>query len=239
MADRRARARALLLAAAKQRAREALAAGGSDAGPRFAPFSPSPLALVARLWELLAEGPAPLEAGDLLVDLGCGDGRWLVTGVERFGCRALGVEIDARLVDRCRMEARRRGLEDRVHVELGDVMAVDISRAKLVIVYAFAEALPGIRDHLKAQLSDHASVLSIGVGTALDFGEMETTDDTWLAVPRPRVDAREVGAHRGPQVVFVRHGGMPMRPSWPLKTIRKLLYTLQATVPASVERAAA
>lgn len=163
--DRRARVRALLLAAAKDRARDALAGEDDASAPLFAPFSPSPHALVEQIWDLLsAPGtPPPLAAGELLVDLGCGDGRWLFSGVERFGCRALGVEIDAALVARGRAEAARRGLEASVQVLQGDILSADISRARLVIVYAFAEALPGIRDHLHAQLPAAASVLSIGV----------------------------------------------------------------------------
>lgn len=162
-ADRRARARALLLAAAKKRAREALTSEKEDAAPLFAPFSPSPHAVITQIWDLLSEREPPLATGDLLVDLGCGDGRWLFSGVERFGCRALGIEIDAALVARCRAEAARRGLERCVRVEEGDILHEDISQARLVIVYAFAESLPGIRDHLSAQLKDGASVLSIGV----------------------------------------------------------------------------
>jgi len=182
--DRRARVRALLLAAAKDRARDALAGDEDASAPLFAPFSPSPHALVAQIWDLLSVPgtPPPLAAGELLVDLGCGDGRWLFSGVERFGCSALGVEIDAALVARGRAEAARRGLEASVQVLQGDILSADISHARLVIVYAFAEALPGIRDHLHAQLPVAASVLSIGVRPS-PFPSLANTSQ-WLVLTR-------------------------------------------------------
>lgn len=174
--DRRRHMRALVLAAAKARAKDALAGAHESQAPLFAPFSPSPHSLVAALWELLAAEPEPmLGPNDLLVDLGCGDGRWLLSGVERFNCSAFGIEIDPELVDRCRSQVAARGLEKQIQVQQGDVMSVDISAARLVIVYAFAESLPGIRDHLRDQLTDGASVLSIGVRCRLN----ELADGKW------------------------------------------------------------
>ncbi|TYZ65145.1 hypothetical protein PybrP1_012053 [[Pythium] brassicae (nom. inval.)] len=163
--DRRARVRALVLAAAKARAQQALTLSNASQTPLFAPFSPSPVRVIEAVWESLDARKAPLAVlarHDLLVDLGCGDARWLVAGVQRYGCEALGVEIDGALVERARCEVARCALSDRIRVEQGDVMTTDIARAKLVIVYAFAEALHGIRAHLETQLDASAAVLSIG-----------------------------------------------------------------------------
>ncbi|GMF24667.1 unnamed protein product [Phytophthora lilii] len=167
MEDRRGRLRRLLLDAARDRAGAALTLK-SDVGEKdlFAPFSPSPPALIEAVWAKLEREHGALASGDLLVDLGCGDGRWLVSGVNRFGCNALGVELDEVLVQRARGEAQKLGLQHKIQVQLGDVMLADISQAKLVIVYAFAESLAGIAERLKEQLSADASVLSIGVSTS-------------------------------------------------------------------------
>lgn len=164
--QRRARVRALVLAAAKARAQQALTLADAPQTPLFAPFSPSPARVVSAVWDFLDTRMAPtppLARDDLLVDLGCGDARWLVAGAQRYGCEALGVEIDGALVQRAREEVARCGLSDRIRVEQRDIWDADLSRARLVIVYAFAEALRGIRAHLETQLDTRAAVLSIGV----------------------------------------------------------------------------
>ncbi|EGZ09263.1 hypothetical protein PHYSODRAFT_440386, partial [Phytophthora sojae] len=145
--DRRRRLRQLVLEAARARANDALTLKSEDARQElFAPFSPSPVGVIDAVWTKLEDAQLALTSEDVLVDLGCGDGRWLVSGVKRFDCNALGVELD----------------ESLIQIQQGDVMLADISQAKLVIVYAFAESLPGIAQRLKAQLKQEANVLSVG-----------------------------------------------------------------------------
>ncbi|KAG6606582.1 FAM173 family [Phytophthora cinnamomi] len=161
--DRRRRLRQLVLEAARARANDALTLKGEDTEQElFAPFSPSPLAVIEAVWTKLEYAQLALTSEDVLVDLGCGDGRWLVSGVKRFGCKALGVELDENLVLRAREQVQQQQLQHKIQIELGDVMLADISQAKLVIVYAFAESLPGIAQRLKEQLKQDTSVLSVG-----------------------------------------------------------------------------
>ncbi|POM75436.1 membrane protein [Phytophthora palmivora] len=160
--DRR-RVRQLVLEAAKARANDALTIKSEECNKElFAPFSPSPIAVIDAVWTKIEDAQMALMADDLLVDLGCGDGRWLVSGVKKFHCNALGVELDEDLVQRAKGEVTKQGLQDKIRVELGDVMQTDVSNAKLVIVYAFAESLVGIAERLKKQLRADANVLSIG-----------------------------------------------------------------------------
>jgi hypothetical protein len=72
------------------------------------PYLPSPLVRVERACAFL-----PITATELLVDLGCGDGRTLVHTVHRTNCHALGLELDAGLVDKARTMALERGVRDR------------------------------------------------------------------------------------------------------------------------------
>lgn len=160
---RRRRVRELVLAAAKARAQQALTLGDSET-PLFAPYSPSPNRVIDAVWDFLATiKHPPIAPHELLVDLGCGDGRWLISGVQRHQCSALGIEIDEALVATAQTHVQQLGLTHRIRVQQDDIMRVDISDAKIVIVYAFAESLHGIRAHLETQLGDNASVLSIGV----------------------------------------------------------------------------
>uniref|UniRef100_H3H806 Methyltransferase domain-containing protein n=1 Tax=Phytophthora ramorum TaxID=164328 RepID=H3H806_PHYRM len=163
MATSRSRVRQLVLEAARARAHAALTLQGEQGNSElFAPFSPSPVAVIDAVWRKLEEKQVQLTPGDLLVDLGCGDGRWLVSGVQRFGCNAFGVELDENLVKRARDQVTQQNLQLQIRVDQGDVMLADISDAKLVIVYAFAESLAGIAERLQMQLKGDASVLSIG-----------------------------------------------------------------------------
>ncbi|KAG7382989.1 hypothetical protein PHYPSEUDO_004168 [Phytophthora pseudosyringae] len=162
---RRRQVRQLVLEAARARANDALTLQREDCSSKelFAPFSPSPVAVIDAVWRKIDDDAhVALTADDLLVDLGCGDARWLVSGVRRFNCNALGVELDETLVTRARQQVRELGLRHKIRVELGDVLLADISHAKLVVVYAFAESLPGIAERLKGQLKEEANVLSIG-----------------------------------------------------------------------------
>ncbi|CEG35737.1 FAM173 family [Plasmopara halstedii] len=155
--------RQLILQAARIRATDVLTPKHGECNHEiFAPFSPSPIALIDAVWNKIELSHTLLRSDDLLVDLGCGDGRWLISGVQRFHCSAFGVEIDENLVKKAKEQIQQKDLSHKIHVELGDIMQVDISQAKLVIIYAFAESLKGIAERLRQQLKTDANVLSIG-----------------------------------------------------------------------------
>ncbi|GLD97253.1 hypothetical protein PINS_up022409 [Pythium insidiosum] len=160
---RRHRVRSLLLAAAKARATQALTLSNQST-PLFAPYSPSPLSVIDAVWTFLHDAGVSLQPHELLVDLGCGDARWLISGVERWGCRALGIEIDPQLVQTARSNVERLApsVSERIQIVEADILRHSIAGAKIVIVYAFAESLSGIREYLESQLGSDAMVLSIG-----------------------------------------------------------------------------
>jgi 16S rRNA A1518/A1519 N6-dimethyltransferase RsmA/KsgA/DIM1 with predicted DNA glycosylase/AP lyase activity len=101
---------------------------------------------------------ADVGPGDVVYDLGCGDGRVLLMAVEAFGAdRAVGFEIDRRLCHRLTEKVRRRGLADRIEVVHRDLFDADLSRATVISIYLtergnnllkpklLAEATPGTR----------------------------------------------------------------------------------------------
>jgi precorrin-6B methylase 2 len=112
----------------------------AEEGARTPPFITTPDEVVERMLEL-----AGTHRGDLVVDLGSGDGRIVIAAARRFGARGLGIELDARLVERSRDEARRAQVADRVAFVHGDVLVSDISQASVVTVYL----LPGLIDRLQ------------------------------------------------------------------------------------------
>lgn len=163
--DRRSYLRKLVLEAAKARGVDALTlTSEKQQSSLFAPYSPSPHNVISTIWQFVhSQSDVILHSQDLLVDLGCGDGRWLISGVKRYQCNALGIELDPNLVQMARDNVIQCGLKDKIRIVEDDIMKVNIREAKLVIVYAFAESLHGIREYLEAQLGEEAYVLSIGV----------------------------------------------------------------------------
>src|SRR3954466_1907363 len=88
---------------------------------------------------------AGTKSDDLVADLGSGDGRIVIAAARKYGARGLGIELDAKLVDVSRENARRAGVADRVSFVQGDVLEADFSRASVVMVYL----LPGLIDKLE------------------------------------------------------------------------------------------
>ena len=109
------------------------------------PLITTPPEVVQRMLALAAVGP-----GDLVVDLGSGDGRIVIAAAQTLGARGLGIELDAALVERSRERAREAKVADRVSFVQGDVLAADISRASVVTVYL----LPALMGRLQARFID-------------------------------------------------------------------------------------
>jgi len=109
------------------------------------PFISTPGDVVERMLQLAGTQP-----GDLVVDLGSGDGRIVIAAAQKFGARGLGIELDEKLVERSRHNARLAKVADRVSFEQGDVLVSDISRASVVTVYL----LPSLIDRLQPRFVD-------------------------------------------------------------------------------------
>lgn len=102
-----------------------------DTGPVHpAPHIPSPRATVDEMLRLAVVGP-----GDVVYDLGAGDGRVVIAAAKKFGARGVGVEIDKRLVAQARQNAQRAGVTDRVTFLAQDLFKTDLSAATVVALY--------------------------------------------------------------------------------------------------------
>ena len=82
---------------------------------------------------------AKLKKTDLLIDLGCGDGRIVVTAAKKYGVKAIGYDIDPKRVAEARENAKKSGVEDRVTIELKDIFTVDLAPANVVTLYLLPE----------------------------------------------------------------------------------------------------
>ena len=107
------------------------------------PFVPSPAEVVREMLKLAEVGK-----GDLLYDLGCGDGRIAITAARNYGCRAMGFDIDKRCVEEAAVSAKRNQVERLVRIEQKDVLSLDLSQANVVALYLD----PGLNTRLIPQL---------------------------------------------------------------------------------------
>lgn len=120
---------------------------------QFAPSTPS---IMARMLQLAEVGP-----GDVVFDLGCGDGRIVIEAAKR-GAHGVGIDIDAQLVGEARKRARAAGVGDRVEFRVGDLRTADLGGATVVVLYLPAPANLALRAHLLGQLRPGARIVSRG-----------------------------------------------------------------------------
>lgn len=126
-----------------------------DLRNRLAPFVSSPQQAVDKMLEM-----ANLKPGETLYDLGCGDGRILITAAQRFHVKAVGIEISARLVRTAEDNVKALGLENRIKVIHGDFMHTDLSPADVVTLYLMTTANANLRPNLEKYLKKDAKVVS-------------------------------------------------------------------------------
>lgn len=97
-------------------------------------FIPTPQEAVNEMLDL-----AKLKRGELLYDLGCGDGRIVVTAAKEYGCHAVGFDIDPKRVAESTANIRKNQLEYLARVEQQDIFNVDLSKADVVTIYLLPE----------------------------------------------------------------------------------------------------
>jgi cyclopropane fatty-acyl-phospholipid synthase-like methyltransferase len=110
------------------------------AGPKATPVErpgDSTVGLVATPEPIIDEmlTMAHVEEGDLVIDLGSGDGRILLTAARQYGARAIGYEINPDLVALSREKVDEAALGDRVDVREGNLFDADLSTADVVTLY--------------------------------------------------------------------------------------------------------
>jgi hypothetical protein len=103
---------------------------------------------------------AKLKKGDVLYDLGSGDGRIPLAAARQYGVRAVGIDIDEKLVREANEAARREGLEGLVSFRLGDMFAADVSEATVVMLYLSNTLNVMLRPKLLRELRPGSRIIS-------------------------------------------------------------------------------
>ena len=76
-----------------------------------------------------------IRKGDLVYDLGCGDGRIVVAAAKRFGCRGVGYDINPQRIKESLENVRKDGVEDLVEIEQEDIFTLDLSEVDVIMLY--------------------------------------------------------------------------------------------------------
>ena len=102
---------------------------------------------------------AGVKPGELLLDLGSGDGSVLIAATRR-GARAVGVEINPFFVWYSRWRIRRNGLAHLARVERGDLFNHPIGQADIVFMFLLPRAIEGLRERLSAEAKPGSRIVS-------------------------------------------------------------------------------
>lgn len=121
----------------------------------LAPYVPSPQPVVDKMLEA-----SQLKPGEMLYDLGSGDGRIVITAARKFGAKAVGVELSPDLCHSARREVEALGLSDQVSIIQSDLMKVDLSPADVVTLYLLTSSNARIKPMLEKHLKPGARVVS-------------------------------------------------------------------------------
>jgi outer membrane protein assembly factor BamB/protein-L-isoaspartate O-methyltransferase len=121
--------------------RKKVAAGDrEDPGVLRSVFVPTPSDVVKRMLEVAA-----VKKGEVVYDLGSGDGRIVIAAARDFGAKAVGYEIDRELVEISRKAAKEAGVAERVTIVEGDLFKADLKKADVIAVFLLPKQLKALR----------------------------------------------------------------------------------------------
>jgi len=103
---------------------------------------------------------AELKPGEVLYDLGCGDGRIIIMAAKEFGARAVGIELRKDLVEQCIKEVKRQKLEDKITIIHGNFFDIDIGEADVVTLYLLTSVNEKLKPKFEKELKRGARVVS-------------------------------------------------------------------------------
>jgi predicted O-methyltransferase YrrM len=103
---------------------------------------------------------AHLKQGDVLYDLGSGDGRIPIAAAKQYGVRAVGIDIDPKLVEEAKETARREGVENLVSFRNEDMFTADIHDATVVTLYLSNTLNVMMRPKLLRELKPGSLIIS-------------------------------------------------------------------------------
>ncbi|WP_288381574.1 cyclopropane-fatty-acyl-phospholipid synthase family protein [uncultured Massilia sp.] len=143
------------------------------------PYVPTPQEVVDRMLSMGRVGK-----NDVLYDLGCGDGRIVVTAAKVHGSRGTGIDLNPVRIAEAKENAKKAGVMERTTFRVGDLFETDVSPASVVTLYL----LPTVNAKLRPRLWQQLKVGTRVVSHAFDMGP------EWPPERTAEVDGRTIYA---------------------------------------------
>ena len=160
------------------------------------PFVPSPPHVVAKMIEV-----AEIKKGDILYDMGSGDGRIVIEAAKKYGIRGVGIDLNPELVAKARENAKNEGVSHLVEFRAQDGLTVDLSEATVVTLYMFKWFNNALRPKLQ-KLKPGSRVV------AHDF-DIDDWKPTRIEYVKPPEDASDYAQSRTLYIWVVGAPAMP------------------------------
>ena len=119
------------------------------------PYVPTPQNVVDKMLEM-----AQVTDKDVVYDLGCGDGRIVVTAAKRFGARGVGIDLNPERIAEANANAHAAKVTDKVRFMTGDLFKSDFAQASVVTLYLLPQVNAALRPQLWRQLKVGTRVVS-------------------------------------------------------------------------------
>jgi len=119
------------------------------------PYVPTPQSVVDKMLEM-----AQVTDKDVVYDLGCGDGRIVVTAAQKYGARGVGVDIDPQRIKESNANAKAAGVTQQVRFLRQDLFMMDLKEATVVTLYLLPEINLKLRPKLFKELRPGTRIVS-------------------------------------------------------------------------------
>jgi cyclopropane fatty-acyl-phospholipid synthase-like methyltransferase len=153
------------------------------------PFVPTPVEVIDRMLEL-----AQVKQGDVVYDLGSGDGRIVIRAAKKYGVHAVGIEMDRLLLEKARKDAEAEGVAHLVEFRSEDALKADISAATVVTLYMLPWFNEAMKPNFKKMLRPGARIV------AHDFGIEGWEPDKTEKLPNVEITP---GGRRHQHVIYL------------------------------------
>ncbi|HZS50287.1 MAG TPA: methyltransferase domain-containing protein [Bryobacterales bacterium] len=140
------------------------------------PFVPTPQEVVEAMLKL-----AQVKSTDVVYDLGCGDGRIVITAAKEYGCHAVGIDINPERIQEARENAKKAGVSDLVTFREENLFTADVRPATVVTLYLLPSVNLKLRPRLQSTLKPGTRIVS----HSFDMGD-------WKPDQEQTVDGRSI-----------------------------------------------
>jgi SAM-dependent methyltransferase len=128
------------------------------------PYVPTPQKVVVGMLEL-----ADVKKGEVVYDLGCGDGRIVITAAKEYGATGIGVDLNPVRIEEANTNAEEAKVKDKVTFHVDDLFNFDFSKADVLALYLLPDVNMKLRPKIQSEMKPGSRIVS----HAFDMGDWE------------------------------------------------------------------